>query len=210
MTEREKKHTHETAPVADTSGASQPPTKHEAPEGKAPESTPSADLVKSEKPIETRTDTSVKSDATKPEKPAKASVKPVVKKELALVRAPNLPISKRQGMYLCAFMKGKRIDQVITELGEVINLKRAVPFKGEVPHRKGRGMMSGRYPVSASKLLIPIMKTLRGNIIANGMDLDKSRVTLASATWASRPMRRGGTHAKRTYLMIEAREVMKK
>lgn len=134
--------------------------------------------------------------------------KPKVKKESAAVRAPGIHISKRHGMYICSFIKGKDIDKALSELHEVILLKRAIPFKGEIPHRKGK-MMSGRYPVAAAKLFIPLLKNLKGAVLFNGMDLAKTRISSAYTNFAPRPQRRGGTKGKRASVTIEAREVGK-
>lgn len=128
------------------------------------------------------------------------------KKDLAIARAYGLHISKRHGMYICSFIKGKSIDSAIADLEQVIKLKKAVPFKGEIPHRKGKGMMSGKYPVSASKLFIPLLKTLKGNASVNGLDLVKTRITSASAHLATRPQRRSGEKGKRAHVILEARE----
>ena len=136
----------------------------------------------------------------------KKAVKHIAKKDVAVARGHGLHMSKRHGMYICAFIKGKTIDQALADLEQVKLFKRAVPFKGEIPHRKGKGMMSGRYPISAISLFIPMLKTLKGNIIVNGMDADKARITTASANLAPRPRRRGGEKGKRAYIILEARE----
>ena len=141
-------------------------------------------------------------------KPVKIT-KPKVKKDVAIVRAPSVHISKRHGMYICSFIKGKSIDNAMKDLEQVILIKKAVPFKGEIPHRKGKGMMSGRYPVAASKIFISILKTLKGNVIFNDMDLEKTRISVAYTNWAPRPQRRGGMKGKRASVFIEAREVKK-
>src|SRR3989338_9607800 len=141
-------------------------------------------------------------------KPIKIT-KPKVKKDVAVVRAPSVHISKMHGMYICSFIKGKSIDNAMKDLEQVILIKKAVPFKGEIPHRKGKGMMSGRYPVAAAKLFIPMLKNLRGGVIFNEMDLAKTRISLAHANWSSRPQRKGGRKGKRSYIIIEAKELGK-
>jgi large subunit ribosomal protein L22 len=128
----------------------------------------------------------------------------LVKKDEAIANALSIHASKKHCMYICNFIKGKKIDDAIKDLNEVIKLKRAIPFKGEIPHRKG--MHSGRYPISACKLFIPLLKGLRGNAIVNQMDLDKARITYACSNWASRPQRRGGVKAKRAHVLLKARE----
>jgi len=146
---------------------------------------------------------SKKTDDKKDDKKAKIE-RP--KKEEAIAKGTNLSASKKHCMYICSFIKNKSVDQAIKELNEVIILKRVIPMKGEIPHRSAPGIMSGRYPINASKQFIYLLKALKGNIIANGLDLDKARISFASATWASRPSRRGGTRFKRAFVLLKAKE----
>lgn len=147
---------------------------------------------------------------TETKEKVKAEKKPKkVKKELAVTRSNGLMISLKHSMAIGKFIKGKRIDTAMEELRSVIALKRAVPFKGEIPHRKG-AMMSGRYPVNASKAFITVLKSLRGNVLENGMALEKTRITVCHPSFAARPMRKGGMHGKRINLVLEAREVSDK
>jgi ribosomal protein L22 len=150
----------------------------------------------------------MKREESKDGKKVVAKEKPRIKKEFAVVRAPSVHMSKRHGMYVCSFIKGKNIDKAISELEEVIILKRAIPFKGEIPHRKG-DIMSGRYPVAAAKIIIPMLKNLKGAVLFNGMDFTKSQISLAYANFAPRPQRKGGMKGKRAYITIEARELNK-
>ncbi|MBX4196595.1 hypothetical protein KW805_03330 [Candidatus Pacearchaeota archaeon] len=131
----------------------------------------------------------------------------VSKKEFAITHGLSLHASKKHCMYISSFIKGKTIDAAIHDLKQVIKMKRAVPFKGEIPHRKGKGMMSGRYPVNASKLFITLLKGLKGNVLVNGMDLDKTKIVISNPSWASRPQRRGGVRGKRTNVLIKAQEM---
>ena len=134
--------------------------------------------------------------------------KPRIKKDFAVVNAPGVHISKRHGMYLCSFIKGKKIDSAIEDLEKVILLKKPVPFKGEIPHRKGE-IMSGRYPVAAAKIFIPLLKNLKGAVLYNGMDITITKIFSAYTNFASRPQRRGGMKGKRASVTIEAREIKK-
>lgn len=141
------------------------------------------------------------------EKPKKAK-KEIVKKEIAVTRANGIRISLKHSMAIAKFIKGKGIDQAMRELESVAKIKRAIPFKGEIPHRKG-DIMAGRYPVNASKAFILVLKGLKGNVIANGMEIDKTIITSVNPSFASRPMRKGGVHGKRVNLIIEAKEAKK-
>ena len=150
-----------------------------------------------------------KKETEKDKKVEKKKVeKKLPKKDEAVALGKSFHISKKHGMYICSFIKNKKIDDAMKDLGEVILMKRAVPFKGEIPHRKGKGMMSGRYPVKAAGLFINLLKSLKGNVLVNGMDLDKTRIKIASANWAARPMRSNRREGKRTHVVLKAREIL--
>ena len=139
----------------------------------------------------------------KPEEKKKAEQKKV-KKELAFIKMSGLPISTKHSIALCRFIKGKTIERALEEMEKVAGGKLAVRMKGEIPHRHGIGMMSGRYPINAAKIFVKVLKSLEGNASVSG--INEPVITLASASWGSRPMKRGGMKFKRTYLYIEARE----
>lgn len=138
-------------------------------------------------------------------KTEKKEEKKIVKKEEAIAKGIGLPISKKHCMYICNFIKGKNVDTAIKQLEEVLKFKRAIPYAGEIPHRHG-DMMSGRYPINASKVMITVLKGLRGNIISNGLDVEKAKIYLGSATWGSRPAKKGGMRFKRVHLILKAKE----
>jgi ribosomal protein L22 len=146
--------------------------------------------------------TDKKDDKPKKEKPAEKPQHPG--KQEAVANAQNMPASLKHSKYIGAFIKNKTIDKAIEELEQVIKLKKAVPYKGEIPHRKGKGMMSGRYPVKASKLFIALLKGLKGNAIQNQMELEKTTITLVSPSWARRPARRKSRQGKRVNMIIKA------
>jgi len=163
----------------------------EQPTSKKPEQSPQMRDNKKVKPL--------------PKEPLKEEPK-LKKKEEAVARGLNLHASKKHCMYISKFIKNKKIDDAIADLEDVTKLKRAIPFKGEIPHRKGK-MMSGRYPVKTCKMFMNLLTSLKGNVIVNQMDLEKTRIYSSSPSWASRPMRRGNTEAKRTNVVIVAREI---
>ncbi len=143
-----------------------------------------------------------KEGASKTETKKEAS-KPKVKKEFAHIKMSGLPISTKHSIALCNFIKWKTIDKAMEDLTQVAKLKKAVPMRGEIPHRKGP-MMAGRYPITAARTFINVLKSLAGNANVNGVD--NPIITIASPSWSSRPQRRGGRRFKRTHLYIEARE----
>ncbi len=136
----------------------------------------------------------------------KKEIKSKIKKEEAIARGLDLHASKRHCMYICRFIKNKSVDKAISDLEDVIKFKKAVPFKGEIPHRKGR-MMSGRYPVKTAKFFIKLLKGLKGNALVNNIDIEKAKIAFALANWASRPQRREGRKAKRANVVLKLMEL---
>ena len=136
----------------------------------------------------------------KPEKKEKKQEKQ--KKTEARVNATDLHISKKHSMALCRFVVGKTPEKAVKELEEVLLFKRAIPFKGEIPHRKG--MMSGRYPINATKIFIKLLKSLNANASVCG--LEEPVVSVAKADRASRPYKRGGQRFKRCHVLLIAKE----
>jgi len=172
-----------------------------------------APKLEAEAPIKT-TETPVEDSpqiTTSPEKKKepKKEIPKLTKKDEAIANGQALHMSKKHAMYICSFIKNKSIDESIAYLEQVIKLKKVIPFKGQIPHRRGKGIMSGRYPVNASKIFINILKSLKGNVIVNQMELENTRITFASACWAARPMRRGSVKGKRTNVILKATEVRK-
>jgi len=155
---------------------------------------------------ENKKDSEIKTDKTEEKKTKKKEEKKIEKKEEAVAHGIGMHMSVKQAMHISRFIKGKSIDKALADLDRVIKKKLVVRFKGEIPHRKGK-IMSGRYPVNASKLFIYVLKGLKGNAIVNGMDIDRTRIYYSSPTWAARPARRGGMKGKRANLTIKAREV---
>jgi len=158
---------------------------------------------------EEKVETEVKTETTEAkEEKKKVEKKQIVKKDKAIVHGNDLGISKKHSMAICDYIRGKEIENMIADLEKVVSLKRPIPMRGEIPHRRGN-IMSGRYPVNASKVFIKLLKTLNANCSVNG--LENPRITVAIANDASRPFKRGGSmRFKRTNVYLEARDKVKK
>ncbi len=131
----------------------------------------------------------------------KKSSKQVVKKEFAEINSHGVPISTLDAIYICNFIKNKTIEKAISDLELVIKKKKAVPMKGEIPHRKGKGMMSGRFPVNSSIAFITLLNGLKGNSNVNG--IEEPIISEAIANFAPRPRGRfGRTQKKRTHVRL--------
>jgi large subunit ribosomal protein L22 len=137
------------------------------------------------------------------------------KKTEAVINGRRVPVSLKHSGAIGKFIKFKKIEEAISNLEKVMKKKLAVPMKGEIAHRKGKRldgkrMMSGRYPIVASKNFIKLLKTLKGNSIVNGLDLEKTIISEVILNKAPNQMHRfGRTRFKRTHITIKAKEIEK-
>jgi len=163
-----------------------------------------SDLHK-EKSTETIKTEEEKAEIVKEEKKEIKKEVPKVKKTEVSVKGINLPISTKDAKFVCKFVVKKRIGDAIRDLEKVEVGKKAVPMKGEIPHRKGKGISSGRFPKKASKNFIILLKSLAAN--ANEGNLDEPIIVEAIANMAARPRGRfGRTQKKRTHVKIIAKD----
>jgi len=160
--------------------------------------------IAKEKPAEdTKKQESEKEQDTEKKETKKEEKSTVPKKNEAVVNGMNLSISTKHSIAICNFIRGKYIDLVIKGLEEVVDKKRAIRMKGEIPHRKGKRMMSGRYPVKASKEFIKLLKSLKANAIVNELELEKYEI-FCKANVAPRPYKSFGQgRFKRTHVTLK-------
>jgi ribosomal protein L22 len=131
----------------------------------------------------------------------KKDVKPKKIHTQAIVNVNGAPISTRHSVALCKFIKNKEIEKAIIELEDIAAKRRALPMKGEFAHRKGKGMMSGKYPQNSTRYFIKLLKSLQANSNAN--EIKEPRITEAIANLAPRPRGRFGTYQrKRTHITL--------
>ncbi len=149
-----------------------------------------------------------KEDEKTPEKketikePVKIKEKP--KKTEALISVENLPISTKHSAAICKYIKNKKIEHAISDLEQVLKFKKSVPMKGEVPHRKGEGVMSGRFPKKAVLRFIILLKSLSAN--SNHHGIEGPIIVEAISNIGSRPYGRfGWIRKKRTHVRLIAK-----
>lgn len=127
------------------------------------------------------------------------------KKTEAVVNGKSLDISTKTSAAVCKFIKGKSIQKAISDLEQVLVHKKVVPMKGEIAHKKGKGIYSGGYPKKASESFILLLKSLQTNANVGGME--EPVIVEAMANMASRPYGKfGRVKKKRTHVKIKARE----
>jgi len=160
--------------------------------------------VKPEKKPETKKEEEKESKAEKSKETEKKPVQEKPAKTEAVVKSYNLPISTKYSAAICKFIKNKRIEEAITDLEQVLKFRKVIPMKGEIPHRKGRGIMSGRFPKKATESFIKLLKNLSANASYSG--LEEPVIAESVANIGSRPYGKfGAVRKKRTHVEITAR-----
>ena len=141
--------------------------------------------------------------AAAPEKKIESKKEAKKPKTEAVVNSYDAHLSTKTSSYVCKFIVGKEIDKAMSDLNEVLQKKKAVPMKGEIPHRKGK-IMSGRYPKYASEHFIKLLKTLAANASVN--EIENPIIVEAIANIGSRPFGKfGRVRRKRTHIKIIAK-----
>jgi large subunit ribosomal protein L22 len=107
-----------------------------------------------------------------PEKTAKASGR-------------ELRVSHKAAREVCRAVKGMTLSKAKAYLRDVIDKKKAVPFrryKKKVGHRSGlEKTFAGRYPVKTSQKILRVIEASEANAENKGLDLDRLRILHAAA-----------------------------
>lgn len=162
-----------------------------------------APVQKTEKVVETTEEkkTETKTEEKKTEN-KKVEVKKVKKSETSVV-GENLPVSTKVGIAICKFLMGKKVEKAIEDLEQVVKMKKAVPMKGEYSHRKGK-IMSGKYPVRASKEFLVLLKSLKSNALQH--DIENPMISQAIANKGTTTYASGGRTKKRTHIKLSCKQ----
>ncbi|TRO54091.1 50S ribosomal protein L22 [Candidatus Bathyarchaeota archaeon] len=107
-----------------------------------------------------------------PEKTAKASGR-------------EIRVSRKAAREVCQAVKGMTLSKAKAYLRDVIDKKKAVPFrryKKKVGHRSGlKKTFAGRYPVKTSQKILRVIEAAEANAENKGLDLDRLRILHAAA-----------------------------
>ena len=104
----------------------------------------------------------------------------------------SLGISTKQSVEITRMIRGMPVKKAKLMLEQVTRLERAVPMKRynqDTAHKKG--MAAGKYPVSAAKEILSIIKSAESNAKDKGLDTEYLIIYHISEHLASRPARYG-------------------
>ncbi|MAH33376.1 50S ribosomal protein L22 [archaeon] len=136
----------------------------------------------------------------------KYSLKDYNKENMARAIGVSLPISSKQSIEICNFIREKDVNFAKKFLDEVIKDKKAVPFKrfnADVGHKKG--MAAGRYPKKASMEFLSLLNQVEANAQFKGLNTANLIIAHINSNKAAKTARYGrqrSRNAKRTNVEI--------
>lgn len=138
------------------------------------------------------------------------------KEHIARVIGKDLPVSTKQSIEICNFIRGKNLQKAKTMLDSVISEKIAVPFtrfNKDMGHKKGK-IAAGRFPIKTSKHVLKLLNSLEINAQNKGLDTNALFIKTIIANKASTPWHYGRQRRrkmKRTHLeiIVEEKEIPK-
>lgn len=118
--------------------------------------------------------------------------------------ASELHISFKKTREICHFIQGMKLPQAQAYLNDVVDMKKAVPFKRHTDgagHKKG--MAAGRYPVNASVEVLKVLRNAESNAEYKGLEPSRMYVKSIRANRGRvirgyRPRARGRASPKNT------------
>jgi len=127
-----------------------------------------------------------------------------------------LPISTKQSIEICKFIRGKKVHRAIDMLNEVIDMKNPVPFNqftNGAGHKHGIG--PGKYPIKACKEILKLIKLVEANAQHKGLDTSGLEIIHICAKKGPKSWhygRQSRIAMKRTHveIVVEEKETKKK
>ncbi len=140
-----------------------------------------------------------------------------VEENVAKAVGVALPISTKQSIEICNFIRRKPLAKAKQRLIEVINKKMAVPFKrfnDNVGHKRGK-IAAGRYPEKSCGEILKLLESVEANAQFKGLNTSNLVITHICAQKAARPWHYGRQRRrkmKRTNVevIVEEKAVEKK
>jgi len=102
------------------------------------------------------------------------------KNKTAKALGRGLKISPKHAVEICNKIRGMKVENARNYLEDVIEMKKAVPFKRhnkKVGHRRGlEGWPTGRYPVKAATQILGVLNNAEANAEYKGLDSENLKI----------------------------------
>ena len=128
----------------------------------------------------------------------------------AIAKAHSLPVSTKMSVEICSAIRGKPLNKAIAHMEAVVEFKRPVEvkrFNWDLGHKPGYG--PARYPISAAKAFISLLKLVKANAENKGLNSDRLVVNFAKADFGPQRWhfgRQRRTRMKDTHIEIHVKE----
>jgi large subunit ribosomal protein L22 len=132
------------------------------------------------------------------------------KENMARALGKSLPISFKQAIEICNFIRNRNIGYARDVLSRVIEHKQAIPFRrfnDNIGHKKS--IMAGRYPKRASMEILNLINSVEANAQFKGLNTANLVITHITANKASKAMhfgRKRSRLSKRTNVEVIVQE----
>lgn len=97
----------------------------------------------------------------------------------------EIRVSHKHSREVCHTVKGMMLTQAKEYLRDVMEKKKAVPFRRynkKAGHRRGLvKTFAGRYPIKAAERILKVLESAEANAENKGLDVDKLRIIHAAA-----------------------------
>lgn len=104
---------------------------------------------------------------------------------VARAKANEIPVSPKHSIEIARFIKNMTTTEAKAYLADVVDLKKAIPFKRfnrNVAHKRGLSKWpAGRYPVKAATAYIRLIESVEKNAEYIGLDTENLRIDHVSA-----------------------------
>ena len=127
-----------------------------------------------------------------------------------------LPLSTKQCVEICNWLRGKSLSKAKEMLSSVIKMETAVPyrrFNKNVGHKKGKGIAAGRFPIKAATTLLKLLEAVEANAQYKGLNTANLVITHICSQRAARAWHYGrhrGRKMKRTSVELVVQETAAK
>lgn len=125
----------------------------------------------------------------------------------------DLPISTKQSIEICNYIRGDKIGRAKAKLADAMNGRLAIPFKRftkDMGHKKN--MAAGKYPKNACNRILDTIASAEANARSKGLNADNLIIKSIVANKAARPYRYGRRRRvkmKRTHIEVILSEAKK-
>lgn len=137
------------------------------------------------------------------------------KEHMARAMGTNLPISFKQSIVVCDFIRGKTVTVAKELLKKVIDKKMVIPFRrfnSDRGHKRGN-IAAGRYPIKVSNEFVKLLEGVEANAQFKGLNTSNLIIKHLCAQQSSKAWhygRKRRRQMKRTNIEIIVQEKAKK